>query len=106
MLPRMAMPTDIDIIDLGIGFPFTSVEEKKATYDFFRPLLKDAQSAKDFEFPAQYMFKGVPDIVEPGTDTILWTLDKMDEFGIKVGKIGLVAHRASRPSGASRIASC
>jgi uncharacterized protein len=89
MLPRMGMPTDIDIIDLGIGFPFTSVEEKKATYDFFRPLLKDAQSAKDFEFPAQYMFKGVPDIVEPGTDTILWTLDKMDEFGIKVGKIGL-----------------
>jgi predicted TIM-barrel fold metal-dependent hydrolase len=88
-LPPMGMPADLGIIDLGIGFPFTSVEEKKATYDFFRPLLKDAQSTKDFEFPAQYMFKGVPDVVEPGTDTIRWTLDKMDEFGIKVGKIGL-----------------
>ena len=39
---------------------FARFEEKKATYDFFRPLLKDQQSAKDFEFPAQYMFKNVP----------------------------------------------
>ena len=63
----MAMPTDIGVVDLMLGFPFTSVEEKKATYDFFRPLLKDEQSAKDFEFPAQYMFKGVPDVVDPDT---------------------------------------
>ncbi len=88
MLPLMAMPTDLGIIDLGIGFPHTSIEEKKATYDFFRPLLKDAQSAKDFEFPAEYMFKGVPDLVEPGTDVIQWTVDKMDEFGIQVGMTG------------------
>ena len=40
----MAMPTDIGIVDLGIGFPYQSIEEKKAAYDFFRPLLKDAQS--------------------------------------------------------------
>jgi uncharacterized protein len=84
----MGMPTDIGIIDLGLGFPFTSVEEKKATYDFFRPLLKDAQSTKDFDFPAQYMFKGVPDVVEPGTDTIAWSLAKMDEFGIQVAMTG------------------
>jgi predicted TIM-barrel fold metal-dependent hydrolase len=92
MLPLMGMPADIGIIDLGIGFPFTSVEEKKATYDFFRPLLKDAQSSKDFEFPAQYMFKGVPDLVEPGTDVVAWTLDKMDEFGITVAKTGMSAN--------------
>jgi predicted TIM-barrel fold metal-dependent hydrolase len=65
------------------------VEEKKATYDFFRPLLKDTQSAKDFEFPAEYMFKGVPDLVEPGTDVIAWTLAKMDQHGIDVGVCGL-----------------
>ena len=85
----MGMPTDIGIIDLGIGFPFQSVEQKMATYDFFRPLLKDAQSTKDFEFPAQYMFKGVPDIVSPDVDPVKWTVDKMDEFGIEKGKIGL-----------------
>ena len=66
----MTMPTDIGIVDLGIGFPYTSIEEKKATYDFFRPLLKDAQSVKEFEFPAQYMFKDVPDVVEPDTDVV------------------------------------
>ena len=85
----MAMPTDIGIIDLGIGFPFQTVEEKMATYDFFRPLLKDTQSTKDFEFPAQYMFKGVPDIVGADVDPVAWTVAKMDEFGIAQGKIGL-----------------
>ena len=83
------MPTNVPIVDLQTGFPYTSVEEKKATYDFFRPLLKDTQSAKDFEFPAEYMFKGVPDLVEPGTDVIAWTLAKMDQHGIDVGVCGL-----------------
>lgn len=94
----MAMPTDIGIIDLGIGFPFQSVEQKMATYDFFRPLLKDQQSAKEFEFPAQYMFKGVPDIVDPDVDPVAWTVAKMDEFGIEKGKIGLspIGIRAKR----------
>ena len=44
-LRAVAMPTDIRIIDLMLGFPHTSIEEKRATYDFFRPLLKDEQSA-------------------------------------------------------------
>jgi uncharacterized protein len=74
----MSMPERFPIVDLQVGFPFTSVEEKKATYDFFRPLLKDSQSARDFEFPAEYMFKHVPDLVEPGTDVIQWTVDRMD----------------------------
>ena len=80
------MPTDIGIIDLQMGFPLTSVEEKRATYDFFRPLLKDTQSARDFEFPAQYMFKQVPDIVDPETDVVEWDVAKMDEFGIAVAQ--------------------
>ena len=32
----MGMPADIGIVDLGIGFPYGSVEEKVRTYDFFR----------------------------------------------------------------------
>lgn len=84
----MTMPTDIKIVDLGIGFPFQSIEEKMATYDFFRPLLKDQQSAKEFEFPAQYMFKDVPDIVEPSVDPVAWIVEKMDAFNIEVGVTG------------------
>jgi uncharacterized protein len=88
----MGMPTDIGIVDLGIGFPYQSVEEKKAAYDFFRPLLKDAQSVQEFEFPAQYMFKDVPDVVEPGVDPVAWIVEKMDAFGIQVAKTHMSAN--------------
>jgi uncharacterized protein len=85
----MSMPTDIGIVDLGIGFPYQSTEEKKATYDFFRPLLKDAQSLQEFEFPAQYMFKDVPDVVSPDIDPVQWVVEKMDAFNIQMAKTGL-----------------
>lgn len=32
---------DGGIVDLGVGFPFTSKEAKKATYEFMAPLFKD-----------------------------------------------------------------
>ena len=83
------MPTDIGIVDLGIGFPHQSIEEKKATYDFFKPLLKDRQSREEFEFPAQYMFKDVPDVVEPDVDPVQWVVDKMDEFGVAQAMTGM-----------------
>ena len=85
----MGMPTDIGIVDLGNGFPFQSIEAKMATYDFFRPLLKDAQSQREFEFPAQYMFKDVPDVISPDEDPVQWIVDKMDAFGIEIGVTGL-----------------
>ena len=40
----MPMPSDIPIIDLGVGFPYTSVEDKKAAYAFMKPLYKDRDS--------------------------------------------------------------
>jgi predicted TIM-barrel fold metal-dependent hydrolase len=83
------MPTDIGIIDLGIGFPHQSVAAKKATYDFFRPLLKDEQSVREFEFPAQYMFKDVPDVIGPEVDPVAWVVEKMDAFNIQIAKTGM-----------------
>jgi len=83
------MPTDIGIVDLGIGFPYRSHEEKRAAYDFFRPNLKDAESVKEFEFPAQYMFKDVPDVVGPDVDPVAWVVQKMDEFHIEMAKTGM-----------------
>jgi len=83
------MPTDLGIVDLGIGFPYQSVEDKKHAYDFFRPLLKDRQSLEEFEFPAQYMFKDVPDVVDPDVDVVQWIVDKMDAFGIEMAVTGV-----------------
>jgi predicted TIM-barrel fold metal-dependent hydrolase len=85
----MTMPTGIGIVDLGIGFPYTSIEQKMKAYDFFRANLKDAESVREMEFPAQYMFKGVPDIVPEGTDVIQWVVDKMDEYDIRIARVGL-----------------
>ena len=89
----MGMPTDIGIVDLGIGFPYQSIEEKKAAYDFFRPTLKDRQSLEEFEFPAQYMFKDVPDVVDARRRRVQWIVDKMDEFDIEQAMTGLSAER-------------
>ena len=85
----MTMPTDIGIVDPGIGFPHQSIEEKVSTYDFFRPLLKDKQSVEEFEFPAQYMFKDVPDVIGPDEDPVAWTVAKMDAFNIEIGITGV-----------------
>jgi predicted TIM-barrel fold metal-dependent hydrolase len=85
----MGMPTDIGIVDLGIGFPYATVEQKVRTYDFFRPNLKDPQSLQEFEFPAQYMFKDVPDVVGPDVDPVQWIVEKMDAFGIEMAVTGM-----------------
>jgi hypothetical protein len=80
------MPTDIGIVDLGIGFPYQTVEEKKGAYDFFKANLKDKQSLQEMEFPAEYMFKNAPDVVGADVDPIEWTVS---------------ASGASRPSAAT-----
>jgi predicted TIM-barrel fold metal-dependent hydrolase len=85
----MAMPTDIDIVDLGIGFPYTSIEQKKAAYASFRANLKDAESLREMEFPAQYMFKDVPDLVPEGTDVVQWVVDAMDAHHIRLARVSL-----------------
>lgn len=80
----MGMPTDLGIVDPGIGFPYQSLEAKKAAYDFFRPLLKDRQSREEFEFPAQYMFRDVPDVIDTSIDPVEWVREKMDAFNIAI----------------------
>ncbi len=77
------------IIDLGVGFPYTSSEEKKATYKFMEPLFKDQESLGMFEFPAEYMFKNVPDLIDPSQDPIEWTVRELDKWGIEKAMCGL-----------------
>jgi predicted TIM-barrel fold metal-dependent hydrolase len=85
------MPTasDVPIIDLGVGFPYTSAEQKKAAYEFMRPLWRDSQSLEMFEFPAEYMFKNAPDLLDPSEDPIEYTVGEMDKYGIERAMCGL-----------------
>ena len=80
----MTMPEGIGAIDLMIGFPSA---DARSHYDYLRKMTKDAESA-DMEFPAQYMFKQVPNYLPEGADPIETGLAEMDHCGVAIGMIG------------------
>src|SRR5438477_10225368 len=76
---------NVAAIDLMIGFPSANASRH---YDNLRALAKDAGS-KDMEFPAEYMFKQVPNHLEEGQDPIEVTLAEMDKHNVEIGFVGL-----------------
>ncbi len=81
------MPSDIAVIDTMIGFPHGDM---KSTYAFITKQTKDAESKKDFEFPAEYLFKEVPDKdLKDVADPIALTVSEMDQWGIAQGMVGV-----------------
>jgi len=93
----MTMPEGLPIIDTFIGFPLADFD---ATYAFIRRQTKDVESKEGMRFPAEYMFKDVPEGHESAEDPLAVTLAEMDRFGIAKGVIGTardgVSHRALR----------
>ena len=71
------MPTDVGIVDLMLSIP---TGNEKDWYEFLKPQLRE--ESKDYEFPAQYMFKEVPHLDE-GVDHVAATLGLMDQYGIE-----------------------
>ncbi|MCU4184178.1 amidohydrolase family protein [Acidiferrimicrobium sp. IK] len=83
----MAFPQGIGIIDTMIGFPHADMAE---TYAFITKQTKDRQSREEFEFPAEYMFKDVPEkALRNAPDPVDTTLREMDRWGVERGLIGL-----------------
>ncbi|HUF98035.1 MAG TPA: amidohydrolase family protein [Ilumatobacter sp.] len=82
----MGMPTGIGIIDTMIGFPHVDV---KSTYDFITRQTKDQESKDDFEFPAAYMFKDVPEARTADQDPVAMTLEQMDKWGVEMGLVSI-----------------
>jgi predicted TIM-barrel fold metal-dependent hydrolase len=79
----MTMPTDLGAVDLMIGFPSG---DAPAHYDYLRKLTKDAES-EGMAFPAEYMFKQVPNHLPEGADAVEVTLQEMDHCGVAVGML-------------------
>ena len=73
------------VIDTMIDFPFA---DKREVYAFLRSQLRDSESLDDFDFPVEYMFKGVPDALAEGQDPVAVTLAAMDRHGIEYGLVG------------------
>jgi len=83
----MAIPDGIGTIDTMIGFPHGDM---KAVYEFITRQTRDKESKEEFEFPAEYMFKQVPEkeFVD-ADDPVAVTVDAMDRVGIAQGMIGV-----------------
>jgi predicted TIM-barrel fold metal-dependent hydrolase len=86
------MPAGVGVVDLMIGFPSA---DARRHYDFLRTQLRD-QESRGMEFPAEYMFKDVPNYVEEGQDPIEVTLAAMDRHGIAIGLVGIGADVTTR----------
>jgi predicted TIM-barrel fold metal-dependent hydrolase len=83
----MAMPAEIGIVDTMIGFPH---RDMKAVYGFITRQTNDRESKEEFAFPAEYMFKQVPEKeLTEVDDPISVTLREMDRWGIEKGLIGV-----------------
>jgi uncharacterized protein len=83
----MAPPKAIGIIDTMIGFPHADM---KQVYAFITRQTKDRQSAEEFEFPVEYMFKQVPEKdLRQVDDPVALTVSEMDRWGIERGLIGV-----------------
>ncbi|MGH9025974.1 MAG: amidohydrolase family protein, partial [Acidimicrobiia bacterium] len=82
----MAYPRDIGVIDLMIGFP---MQDKKAVYEYLMQGIRDRETKESFTFPAEYMFKDVPEGAEEGEDPIDVAFGEMDRFNVTAGLFGL-----------------
>jgi predicted TIM-barrel fold metal-dependent hydrolase len=80
----MPIPAGIGAVDLMIGFPSA---DARSHYENLRAMTKDSASA-EMEFPAEYMFKQVPNHLPEGADPIEVALGEMDRCGVAIGMIG------------------
>jgi len=83
----VGLPVDVGIVDTMIGFPHMDM---KAVYAFITRQTKDRESKHEFAFPAEYMFKDVPEVdLTADPDPVGLTVREMDLWGVELGMIGV-----------------
>ncbi len=82
----MAYPTGVGVVDGMIGFP---IRNRDQVYARLRRAAKDRESKEEFAFPAEYMFKEVPEAAAEEEDPIGVTFAEMDRFNVETGLFGL-----------------
>jgi hypothetical protein len=81
----MGYPEGIGAVDLMIGFP---MRDKKAVYEYLMKGIKDSETKDSFTFPAEYMFKDVPEGADAELDPIDEAFAEMDKYGVDKGLFG------------------
>ena len=81
----MSMTRDVAAIDLMMTIPDENFAKH---YEFLKPMLRDDESQKSFEMPAQYMFKDIPRAGKH-EDYIAYTIEQLDRHNIEKAMIGV-----------------
>jgi predicted TIM-barrel fold metal-dependent hydrolase len=81
----------IPAIDTLIGFPQADLHAK---YAELLKQIHDRETHESFEFPVEYMFKGVPEKgygASGDRDPVQYTLNEMDRWGVDIGLVSVGA---------------
>ena len=70
------------VVDTMIGIPATAEQRKREHYDRFASQILDKEAREQFTFPAQYMFKDVPDF-DAIDDPVALLVAEMDRFNVR-----------------------
>ncbi|TFH32637.1 MAG: amidohydrolase [Myxococcales bacterium] len=87
----MPIPSGLKAIDLMMNIPDG---DPSAWYEFIKPLLLDDESRNQFQMPAQYMFKDIPQIGEK-KDYVGYAIGEMDKWGIEQAMLGISGPNSS-----------
>jgi uncharacterized protein len=82
------------VVDLLIGVPAPSAEQAEK-YAKYLSQLRDRESREDFTFPAQYMFKDVPEFADLD-DPVETLVAEMDLYGISLGMCNVATNLEAR----------
>jgi predicted TIM-barrel fold metal-dependent hydrolase len=84
----VALPTAIGVIDLMVGLPPGPGD--RSSLELLRPQLRDRESLEATEFPAQYLFRDLPE-ARFAADPLAAVLREMDRFGVERAMIPISA---------------
>jgi uncharacterized protein len=82
------------VVDLLIGVPAPAAEQAEK-YQRYLSSLRDRESKEDFTFPAQYMFKDVPDFQDL-EDPVAVLVAEMDTYGVRRGMLNVATNLDAR----------
>ncbi len=83
------------VVDLMMGIPATTAERKSQHYDKFASQILDKEAREQFTFPAQYMFKDIPNY-DDIDDPIELLITEMDRFKVSHGMINVGTNPKAR----------
>ena len=102
----MSMPTDIDIVDLGIGFPHTlDRTRRRRRTTSSAPTSRTPRASARWSSRCSTCSRACPTSCPEGTDVVEWVVEKMDDVQHPHRPTSDSRSTASRPGAATPIGS-